>query len=157
MNAQPLTRLIADATHCMFTLLHCSFFLSLSIYLSCTQEYVLFLTIVILVTPGNQMTKAKGPIMNRADSLVKKLLKYDAYPILTIPLSLSLSLSLSLLYRVLSYRCDSPLLSICIIAHNYTFAYSFCSETIRLSSIHRCIVMMDGTVAFESPETFDHL
>ena len=98
------------------------------------------------------MTKAKDPILNKADSLVrreKKLLKYDAYLILTIPLSL--------LYHVLSYRCNSPRLSICSIAHDYTFAYSFCSETIRLSSIHRCIVMMDGTVAFESPEIFDHL
>ena len=99
MNA--LTRLTADTTPCMFPLLRCPFFLSLSLsnYLSCTQEYVLFWVILILVTPGNQMTKAKDPILNKADSLVrreKKLLKYDAYPILTIPLS-SLSCTLLLL------------------------------------------------------------
>ena len=67
---EPLTRLTANTTPCMFPLLHYSFFLSL--YITCTQNYMMMLLVIFtLVTPGNQMTtQTKGPILNRANSLV---------------------------------------------------------------------------------------
>ena len=97
-------------------LLHYSFF---SLYLSLLHPRVCVIFSNIHISdPGNQtITQPEGPILNRADPLVwreKKLLRYDAY----------LDFS-SLFYLVLSYRCDSPLLTTFVILLMTSFFFSF--------------------------------
>ena len=71
----------------------------------------------------------------------------------TNPLSLLLlSCKLSIYLFIYSF-----IHSFILIYLDYTFVYSFCSETIGLSSIHRCIAMMDWTVAFDCPDILSSL